>query len=182
MLRLASILLLPGAHDGPARATTNALPLLSSVVVTRGPVPRRVSSGPIHRRFPAQREFSSLLRIVMACSESTAGNSAYTIVAALLVIESSTCLRGRALTPGFVSAGGRTVNVVWTVANGGTSRCAEMMLVPAAHDGPPQRMAVASPLSSRVTVKLGPSVKTGAPPAIPIAAAQLRPPWQRLAS
>jgi hypothetical protein len=61
MLRLASILLVPAAHDGPARATTKALPLLSSVVVVLGPVPRTFSSGPTQVTPPAQREFSSLL-------------------------------------------------------------------------------------------------------------------------
>src|SRR5438270_2602931 len=64
---------------------------------------------------------------------------------------SSTSVDGRAFTPGVVLWGGRMVKVLHTVVNGGASRWAQIRLVPAAQDGPPQKLASALPSLSRNT-------------------------------
>src|SRR6266566_187469 len=151
IVREASIKDVPLAQDGPASATTNALPLLSSVTKTEGPVPKGTSSGPIHVIPPAQRAFSSGELTFTTFWVKTDGNSTRTTVWTLEVVSSSTSRGGRAVTPGVVFLGGRTVKVVVTVVNGGASRLAVIRLVPAAQDGPPHTTADAPPSLSRNT-------------------------------
>ena len=64
---------------------------------------------------------------------------------------SSTIDFGLAVTPGGVFVGGRIVNDVATVVNGGASSDALIRLVLGAHDGPPHTAAMALPSLSSCT-------------------------------